>query len=1231
MISRTQVTRGSDVGVDNFTPSNELEKFYSTVGGRTNILHDYNLYNYNWTIVSLSKQQIENPDSYKGKVFQSNQEGAEFYIVARSGGYKRNNSIAGGTTQSLASDSDEGYAAKTSDDRDKDLYIENVRFETRVGINNVGSSNLTKGTFNVIEPYSSTEFYRQLFNAARFAGHVNYIGAPFLLVLSFYGRKIGQNEGEPEIVPKATRYIPVLITKSDMNVNEGGANYNVEFIGANQQASSPIYATTKSDIDGPTPTSTGNSRQEEFQKVAVVLNDFFKKHNESSKEFYRKLWERANEGNSNTVATAVADRLSSNRANANRAAATQRVPVLTPGAVTNAHKYCIWFSNEYDRVSGQDAQDDARTNQYSTASTGTPFPSNLANLTYSDWTGKADQVLRSGQLTAPFTNTIATSPMINGNLPRTGGRNVTDVTQAVERLDADITNERQKLSQARGQIQTLRGQLQGELQAIGAKLEALAPEATPDDMNQDLLASTSERVDSNALVTSFESFTAAATDIKNRIGPNVPRQEIVALEQLIAQANAKIGDLANASSAEIRAQSQLQSLEENRRNELNQPRNFYSGQINWAWRQGINVQKVIETVILESDYSASLARPETYERIRSSEYVKWFRVEIFAKPIGFDPFTMDFQYEFHYVVQPYDIHYSKLPGLNIQFSTNNLKKLAVREYNYIYTGKNVDVLDFNLNYNNLFFVPLVFSPPEEKQTATSEEAGNASHVHLSKDAYPKTLDELVKQLEKQLEVGQGRTQPMLRSNRPTHRRGEPAYPNEVALAFQDFLYNPPADQALIRARIKVVGDPVYIIGSGITHRPRLLINDVVTSEGEMNSFSREVDIVFKFQTINDIPSNSELLRDQFQSKPNINRYNGVYQVVAVTNFFEDGQFSQELECLRRPNQETDFESPPQMYVSSYEESAVESGVTTNPDARGQDGRSDAKPNVEPSGSVTDALEVMPSAPANSAISRLVQNISTQTGLSETQVRQRIGQEVLDNRARTGFDASGRGAEATTSEVVKAAVAEFPSQLPNVPNTPEGIAQVVSLFNSPLPTQDQLRQNVSTPGEARNLLDLINMVAGGSPNPYAPPRSSGSGSIVLNPGARRYWGNVPRDEKVRITDLAGQVNYPLRLNSSQRPELYNAEVGGATGSYHRTGQAFDVSTEGWSYQQTEDFIRRASQAGYNGIDVGSNYIHIDTRPTRWGRLQSGGDPRLADTIDQHEDAPLVPLNLPGGGS
>ena len=1214
----TQVTRGSQAGTGDWSATNEIEKFYETVRGRRNILHDYNLYNYNFTLVSLSKDQLENPSSYKGKVFTNDQESTDFFIVCRSGGFKRNNTFSGGLNQTLVTDSDTGNNAKDPEFRDKDLYIENVRFETRVGINNIGSSNLTKGTFNIIEPYSSTGFYQTLFNASVFAGHPSYIGAPFLLVLSFYGRQIGKNDGEPEIVPQATRYIPVLITKSDMNVTEGGAQYNVEFVGANQQVLSPVYATTRAEINGPSATSTNNSGTERDQTVAIVLNDFFKKHNDASKEFYRQQWRRANNGGSNVI-SAVAERLESNASQANLAARQQGVEVLTPGEEDNMHKYCIWFASRYDTGGGGGGGG-------ADAGAG-PFPSDLSQLTYDDWSGKADQVLTSGLLNVPYSNEIANSEMINGDLPRTGGRTSQDVQEALDAYDEDIREAQSKRREAQGYIRSLRAQIQGKLTAIGEQLELLAPEDTPDDLNSDLLASTGERVEASQLNATFQSFRSTASNLVTGISSRVPQQNLVAVNQLITEANALISDFETHISAEIQAEAELERLNEERSREANRPLNFYNGEIDWAWRQGMNIKTVIETVILESVFSGDLSKPEQLANIRSTEYVDWFRIEVFQKPTGFDPFTMDYRYEFHFIVQPYKIHYSKLPGLNIQFSTRLLKQLAVREYNYIYTGKNVDVLDFALQYNNLFFAPMIFNAPQESQESQTEETGNVAHRNYAPGAYPSTLEEL----QKQLQVGYGRVQPMLRSQRPTHRRGEPSYPNEVAQAFQDFLYNSPSDQALLRARIKVIGDPVYIIGSGITNRPRLDFNTVVTEDGEMNAFSREVDVVFKFQTIDDIPSQNQL-DSQFQSTPIINRYNGVYQVVAVTNFFEEGQFYQELECLRRPNQETDFESPPsQSGDLTQEEADQTTGPGDNPESQGQDGRNDAQPNTEPSGSTTNPLDVVPSVPPNSATGRLIQAISTRTGLSVTEVRQRIGQEVIDNRIATGIDASGRGAEATTSEIVAAAVDEFPSQLPNVPNTPAGIAQVVALFNSPLPTQDQIQQEIGTPGEARNILDLINLVAGGSPNPYSPPGASGTGSIVLNQGARRYWGNVPRDEKVRITDLAGQVDYPLRINSSQRPEDYNEAVGGAERSYHLSGQAFDVSTEGWDYQQTEDFIRRASQAGYNGIDVGSNYIHIDTRSNRWGRLQSGADPRLADTIDQHREAPLRPLNLPGNGN
>lgn len=1216
------VSRGSDITTDTFTPSNDIEKFYETVKGRRNVLHDYNLYNYNFALVSLSKEQLENPQSYKGKVFENSQEGAEFFIVCRSGGFKRDNSFSGGF-QNLASDFDEGFQAKSENQRDKDLYIENVRFETRVGINNIGSSNLTKGTFEIIEPYSTTGFYTTLYNAARFSGHPNYLGAPFLLVLSFYGRKIGSNDGEPEIVPQATRYIPILISKSDMNVTEAGARYQVEFIGANQQVLSPVYATTKAEINGPDSTSTNGSGTETRQSVAVVLHDFFKKHNEASKQFYRQQWTRANNGSA-SISVAVAERIRGAQQAINARAATQGVPVLTPGEEDNMHKYCVWFADRYE-IGGSSGSSQSTEGMEVPTSGGGAFPDNLSALSYSDWRGKADQVLSSGTLTAPYTNPIALEPMINGALPRTGGRSVQAVRDALEQIDADITTQRQKLNEARGQITSLRNTIKGKLESLVQQLNTISPIQESDNLSSDQLASVGEVADETSNNAFFQSFLTSAEGFKNRVQANAPTTNIVTINQLIAEINVDISNYERAISDELLARDQIERLNEQRNVEQNRPLNFYTGEIPWAWKQGINVQTVIETVILESEFSANLSDSNTIENIRKSEYVDWFRVEVFQKPTGFDPFTMDYRYEFHFVVQPYKIHFSKLPGLNVQFSTEILKGLAVRQYNYIYTGKNIDVLDFNLLYNNLFFAPMLFSPPAESQETQTTETASPAHRTFDPRAYPRTLEEL----QNQLHVGYGRVQPLLRSTRVTHRRGEPAHPNEVAQAFQDFLYNPTTDAALIRARIKIVGDPVYIIGSGITNRPRLSFDTVVTEDGEMNSFSREVDVVFKFQTISDIPSQSEL-DTQAQSTPIINRYNGAYQVVSVTNFFEDGQFYQELECLRRPNQESDFSSPVESTGPIVREEVDQTtGPGDNPDSQGQDGRNDAQPNTEAAGSVTSALEVVPSVPPNSAIGRLVQAISTRTGLSVTEVRQRLGEQVIDNRRTSGVDDSGRGAEATTQEIVDAALDEFPAQFPNIPNTPEGIAQVVSLFNSPLPTQDQLQQNLSTPGEARNILDFINQ-AQGILGPYSRPSSNSTNPINLATGARRYWGNVPRDEKVRLTNLANQLDYPLTITSSQRPTNYNAEVRGADRSYHLTGQAFDVSTAGWSYQRTEDFIRRASQAGYNGIDVGDNYIHIDTRPSsaRWGRLQSDADPRLADTISQHREAPLEPLNLPG---
>lgn len=112
---------------------------------------------------------------------------------------------------------------------------------------------------------------------------------------------------------------------------------------------------------------------------------------------------------------------------------------------------------------------------------------------------------------------------------------------------------------------------------------------------------------------------------------------------------------------------------------------------------------------------------------------------------------------------------------------------------------------------------------------------------------------------------------------------------------------------LINIDLQIIGDPVYIIGSGITHRPKLTFDDIETGDGEMNTFSREVDFVLNFRYPEDYPTQQEVIAGQYNQKLKRGQYSGVYKLVRIENRFSEGSFTQTLKGLRRQNQQEDFD------------------------------------------------------------------------------------------------------------------------------------------------------------------------------------------------------------------------------------------------------------------------------------------------------------------------------------
>ena len=238
----------------------------------TNVLHKYRSVTYLFTLAALTSNQVSDPKTFNG--------GQQLqYVILKSGGKgsavmgKRQKDSAAPKTDlppltqegqkvaSKAANSEAGKAAQAASNADQpkplndtdanalvgefnqkspgrfDMFIDNVAIETIMGKDkNSASTQPTKITFDVFEPYSINGFIEALQVASQAAGHPSYATAPFVLKIEFLGYPDG--DGMPEAVTEkfGTRYFPIKIAKCDVTLDERGTKYALEAIPTNEIA-----------------------------------------------------------------------------------------------------------------------------------------------------------------------------------------------------------------------------------------------------------------------------------------------------------------------------------------------------------------------------------------------------------------------------------------------------------------------------------------------------------------------------------------------------------------------------------------------------------------------------------------------------------------------------------------------------------------------------------------------------------------------------------------------------------------------------------------------------------------------------------------------------------------------------------------------------------------------------------------------------------------------------------
>jgi hypothetical protein len=318
---------------------------------------------------------------------------------------------------------------------------------------------------------------------------------------------------------------------------------------------------------------------------------------------------------------------------------------------------------------------------------------------------------------------------------------------------------------------------------------------------------------------------------------------------------------------------------------------------NLQFKQSGDIVNAINQVIIQSDYARQALKKE---QIDENGMLPWWRIdtEFYQIPseenytkTGTKPRLVVYR------VVPYRVHSGKfMPANTPAPGFDNLKKQAIKEYNYIYTGKNIDILDFNIEIKSGFYTK--FTAANNSQSQDVKEQANNSTVDGANVETPP----LEGQKNPKLGSAGTKTLPVGTITSTDRQGGGGAETVETRVARQ--FYEAVTEGAdMLTVDLKIIGDPYYIGDSGLGNYSAPSTTGLMNMDdnGSVNYQTSEVDIVVNFRTPIDINERTGLY-DFADSKILLN-YSGLFKINTISHSFSGGKFIQTLHLNRRGMQE----------------------------------------------------------------------------------------------------------------------------------------------------------------------------------------------------------------------------------------------------------------------------------------------------------------------------------------
>lgn len=357
---------------------------------------------------------------------------------------------------------------------------------------------------------------------------------------------------------------------------------------------------------------------------------------------------------------------------------------------------------------------------------------------------------------------------------------------------------------------------------------------------------------------------------------------------------------------------------------------------NWHFTQEVTIPNIITEVIIRSHYITDQIVGTTFKTDQNG-MIDWFRIE--TKVVDGDPNpSLGRQSRtYYYRVIPYKVHIHKFlpPGVKPP-GYENLRKQVTRIYDYIYTGKNTEILKVDINFDMAFFTPLPSDYSENvgqnnwnqgSITAggvdifytfppTANISSTAQSLGIDQTPQANFLNQFGGSLYTSGSLSSQGAQRFLSTGTTQNATGESDYlsvSQQTALrqfqfkahggsgsddpatsqirSYQSMLTN---DADMVQLNMEIMGDPYYIPSSGMGNQLVSRESFNLLSDGSMNYQEGEVDIVLNFRTPIDLDPQTGL----YKFVKTIDTWSGLYQVIEVESRFQQNKFTQKIRANR---------------------------------------------------------------------------------------------------------------------------------------------------------------------------------------------------------------------------------------------------------------------------------------------------------------------------------------------